>query len=436
MIDLDLVRQNPDLYQAVCKNKNIALDVSAFLKVDEERRAKIGEVQKMQTERNAVSKKVPTIKDKAEKEKTIADMKKLSEELKAAETAMQPLEAQWMAMQLQLPSIPLPSVPVGKDDKQNVENRKVGSIPEFSFTPKDHVTLSKMHGLFDIERGVKVAGARSYFLTGDGARLHQAVLRFTMDSLVKKGWSVFCPPLMVQAHYLMGTGFFPGAEEQIYTLGVRKGGATGDIEGDDLYLIGTSEVSVMGFHADETLEQKELPKKYCGTSSCFRREAGTYGKDTQGLYRIHQFEKIEQVVLCEADQGKALALFEEIRTNAEDVLNALKLPYRVMDVCTGDMGRGKIVMQDIETWMPSRKSYGETHSCSYLGDFQTRRLGIKYKDADGTKKFCHSLNNTCVASPRILIPILEIYQNADGSITVPEVLRPYMNGQETIGAKV
>lgn len=433
MVDLDLVRLNPDLYQTTCRNKNIALDVKAFLKIDEERRAKMAVVQKMQAERNAVSKKVPTIKDKAEKEKTIADMKKLADELKAAEAAMQPLEDQWNAMQLQLPSIPLPTVPVGKDDKQNVENRKVGKIPEFAFTPKDHVTLGKMHGLFDIERGVKVAGARSYFLTGDGARLHQAVLRFTMDSLVKKGWSVFCPPLMVQAHYLMGTGFFPGAEEQIYTLGVRKGGATGDIEGDDLYLIGTSEVSVMGFHADETLEQKDLPKKYCGTSSCFRREAGTYGKDTQGLYRIHQFEKIEQVVLCEADQTKALALFEEIRTNAEDVLNALKLPYRIMDVCTGDMGRGKIVMQDIETWMPSRNSYGETHSCSYLGDFQTRRLGIKYKDADGTKKFCHSLNNTCIASPRILIPILEIYQNADGTITVPEVLRPYMNGQEKIG---
>ena len=433
MVDLDLVRKNPDLYQTACKNKNIALDVSAFLKVDEERRAKMSELQKMQAERNAVSKKVPTIKDKAEREQTIASMKKLSDELKEAEAAMQPLDAQWMTMQLLLPSIPLPSVPVGKDDKQNVETRKVGEIPTFNFTPKDHVTLGKMHSLFDVERGVKVAGARSYFLTGDGARLQMAVLRFTMDSLVKKGWSVFCPPLMVQAHYLMGTGFFPGSEEQIYTLGVRKGGAVGEVEGDDLYLIGTSEVSVMGFHADETLDQKDLPKKYCGYSSCFRREAGTYGKDTQGLYRIHQFEKVEQVVLCEADEKKALALFEEIRTNAEDVLQALKLPYRILDVCTGDMGRGKIFMQDIETWMPSRQSYGETHSCSYLGDFQTRRLGIKYKDADGTKKFCHSLNNTCIASPRILIPLLEIYQQQDGSIAIPEVLQPYMQGQTKIG---
>lgn len=432
MVDLDLVRNNPDLYQTTCKHKNIVLDVKAFLKLDEERRAKMAEVQKMQAERNAVSKKVPTIKDKAEKEKVIADMKKLSDALKIAETALAPLEAKWNEMQLQLPSIPLPTVPVGKDDKQNVENRKEGKLPTFDFTPKDHVTLAKELKLFDIERGVKVAGARSYFLIGDGARLHMAVLRFTIDSLIKKGWSVFVPPLMVQAHYLMGTGFFPGSEEQIYTLGVRKGGAVGDVEGDDLYLIGTSEVSVMGFHADETLDTKELPKKYCGTSSCFRREAGTYGKDTQGLYRIHQFEKVEQVVLCEADQDKALKLFEEIRSNAEDVLNALKLPYRIMDVCTGDMGRGKVVMQDIETWMPSRNSYGETHSCSYLGDFQTRRLSIKYKDADGAKEFCHSLNNTCIASPRILIPILEIYQQRDGSVAVPDVLQPYMNGQKVI----
>lgn len=435
MVDLDLVRKNPDLYQATCKNKNIALDVKAFIKLDEKRRLMMSQVQTMQAERNAVSKTVPTIKDKKEKEKTIKEMKKLSDDLKAAETKLAPIESEWNTLQLQLPSIPLATVPVGKDDKENVEHTKIGDLPTFDFEPKDHVTLAKNLGLFDIERGVKVAGARSYFLTGDGARLHMAVMKFTIDSLVKKGWSVVVPPLMVQAHYLMGTGFFPGSEEQIYTLGVRKGGATGEVEGDDLYLIGTSEVSVMGLHADETLEGSELPKKYCGSSNCFRREAGTYGKDTQGLYRIHQFEKVEQVVLCDADEKKALALFEEIRTNAEDVLSALKLPYRIMDVCTGDMGRGKIMMQDIETWMPSRNSYGETHSCSYLGDFQTRRLNIKYKDADDTKKFCHSLNNTCIASPRILIPILEMYQNKDGSVRIPDVLQEYMGGQKLISPR-
>ncbi|MEK7137343.1 MAG: aminoacyl--tRNA ligase-related protein, partial [Patescibacteria group bacterium] len=215
----------------------------------------------------------------------------------------------------------------------------------------------------------------------------------------------------------------------------------GPMKNDNLYLIGTSEVSVCSYHKDEVLEHSMLPTRYAGISSCFRREAGTYGKDAKGLYRIHHFEKVEQVVLCEADESKALAMFEEIRTNAEEVLQALELPYRVVDVCTGDMGQGKVYMQDIETWMPSRKAYCETHSCSYLGDFQARRLNIRYASvlAAGfspqtrTKtEFVHTLNNTCIASPRILIPILEMYQNADGSVTVPEALRPYMNGQEKI----
>jgi seryl-tRNA synthetase len=431
MIDLDLVRKDPELYQTACKNKNIALDVRKFLKLDDERRAAVTELQKMQTERNAVSKKVPTLKGK-EKEEAIKAMKALGETFKKAEETVATLEKEWTTKQLLLPSIPLGTVPIGKDDSENVEARKERKLPSFSFTPKDHVTLGKALGLFDVERGVKVAGARSYFLTGDGARLHLAVLRYTLDSLTAKGWSVFVPPLLAQGRNFMGTGFFPGSEEQIYAAGVKKEGAE-TVESDEVFLIGTSEVSVMGFHADEALKLEDLPRRYCGYSSCFRREAGTYGKDTHGLYRIHQFEKVEQVVLCEADQEKGLKMFEEIRGNAEAVLQALGLPYRIMNVCTGDMGRGKVFMQDIETWMPSRSAYGETHSCSYLGDFQTRRLNIKYVDKDGTKKFCHSLNNTAIASPRILIPILEIYQNKDGTVTVPEVLRQYMGGQSVIG---
>jgi seryl-tRNA synthetase len=216
-----------------------------------------------------------------------------------------------------------------------------------------------------------------------------------------------------------------------------------NIESDRLYLIGTSEVSVASYHSGETFKTSELPKRYAGFSNCFRREAGTYGKDTHGLYRIHQFQKVEQVIICEADAKMSAKLHAEILQNAEDILQALKLPYRVVDVCTGDMGRGQVFKNDIETWMPSRASaklgtgsgYGETHSCSTFYDFQSRRLGIKYEAADGTKKFCHTLNNTCIASPRILIPLLEIYQNKDGSVTIPEVLRPYMGGQEKIVAR-
>jgi len=431
MIDLDKVRQDPELYQKVCKQKNIDLDIKAFLKTDDERKAVIKEAQEMQTKRNAVSKDVPTMKG-AEKERAIKDMKSLGDDLKKVEEKLGKIEATWMTMQLFLPSVPLPSVPVGKDDKSNVETRKEGEPKKFDFKTKDHLMLMKAHGMVDIERGVKISGARSYFLTGDGARLHLAVLQYTMDTLTKKGWKLFMPPLMAARSFFTGTGFFPGSEEQIYAVG-NKTAADASITDDELSLIGTSEVSVMSFHADETLEVADLPKKYTGYSTCFRREAGTYGKDTHGLYRIHQFEKVEQVVLCGADQDQALQIFEEIRQNAEDVLQALELPYRILDVCTGDMGRGKVFMQDIETWMPSRDSYGETHSCSYLGDFQTRRLNIKYKDSNGKKQFCHSLNNTCIASPRILIPIIEMYQNEDGSIRVPEVLQSYMGGQKKIG---
>lgn len=434
MIDLDLLRQNPELFESACKVKNVKVDVRSFLKLDEKRRASIAEIQTMQAERNAVSKTVPTLKDKAEKEKVISNMKKLADELKTAEAALEPLEKEWTALALQLPSPPLPQVPVGKDDTQNVEIRKEGNIPSFDFPTLDHIALGTSLDIVDIPRAVKIAGARTYFLKGDGVRLEMAIMAFTLDSLVKKGYTAFLPPLMVHHEAMVGTSYFPGGEEQAYAIGVQKERG-GQIESDEAYLIGTSEVSVTSYHKDELLESETLPRRYCGISPCFRREAGTYGKDTHGLYRIHQFQKVEQVILCENDPATSAAMHKEILQNAEDILKALELPYRVVDVCTGDMGRGQVYKNDIETWMPSRKGYGETHSCSTFYDFQTRRLNIKYKDKDGTKKFCHSLNNTCIASPRILIPILEIYQNKDGSVTIPEVLRPYMGGQKVIVPK-
>ena len=434
MIDLVHLREHPDLYKHAVRVKRINMDIDGFLKLDSLYRDLLKNVEDMRAEKNSVSKRIPGMKG-AEKDTALADMKKFSDALKEREEELKKTDDAWKEMQLMLPSLPLKTVPVGETDKDNKEVRTWGDIPTFSFEPKDHATLGEALDILDIPRGVKIAGARSYFLKGDGARLELAVLQFALDSLTKKGWTLFSPPLMANWECLMGTGFFPGAEEQTYLVGAEKerGGA---MENDGVYLIGTSEVSVASYHKDETLSASELPKKYAGFSACFRREAGTYGKDTKGLYRVHQFQKVEQVVLSEADEAKSLALFEEIRTNAEDVLRALKLPYRVMDVCTGDMGKGKVFMQDIETWMPSRKGYGETHSCSYLGEFQARRLGITYQ-VPGSKerKFVHTLNNTCIASPRILIPLLEIYQNADGSVTIPEVLRPYMGGQEKIVAK-
>jgi seryl-tRNA synthetase len=432
MIDLTDLRTRPADYQDAATKKGIDISIEGFLKLDELRRELQQYVDDMRAQKNSVSKRIPAMKE-GERKEAMGDMKKLSETLKEKEGELKRTEESWQEMQLMLPSIPLPSVPVGKDDTGNVETRKEGEIPTFDFEPKDHVTLGEELDIIDIPRGVKVSGARNYFLKGDGARLHQAVLRFTMDTLAERGWTLFSPPLLATYECFMGTGFFPGVEQSnIYAIGGQEE-KDGTIEPDNLHLVGTSEVTVCSYHKDDILKEESLPRRYAGYSACFRREAGTYGKDTRGLYRVHQFEKVEQVVLCKADQEEALKMFEEIRQNAEDILKALKLPYRIIDVCTGDMGKGKVFMQDIETWMPSRESYGETHSCSYLGEFQSRRLNIKYETADGEKKFVHTLNNTCIASPRILIPILEIYQNADGTVTVPEVLRPYMGGQEKIG---
>jgi seryl-tRNA synthetase len=431
MIDLNDLREHPAAYQDAANKKGVKISVEDFLKLDQLRKELLQLTDDMRAKKNSVSKRVPAMKEN-ERKTALADMKELSSCLKEKENELNAVEESWKNMQLHLPNIPHKNAPVGKNENDNVETRKEGQIPVFDFKPRDHVTLGENLDILDIARGVKVSGARNYYLKGDGARLHQAVLRFTIDSLTQKGWTLFSPPLLASYECFMGTGFFPGVDQQnIYAVGGQDD-RNSPIEPDNLHLIGTSEVTVCSYHKDEVLKESDLPKKYAGYSTCFRRESGSYGKDTKGLYRVHQFEKVEQVVLCKADTDESMKLFDEIRENAEDVLKALKLPYRILSICTGDMGKGKVFMQDIETWMPSRESYGETHSCSYLGDFQSRRLNIKYETKNGEKKFVHTLNNTCIASPRILIPILEIYQNKDGSITVPEVLRQYMNNQEKI----
>lgn len=434
MIDLQDLRDRPDAYQEAADRKHLKINVAHVLGMDIKRRELIAHVEEMRAEKNAESKRIPTLKG-GEKAALLATMKELSAELKTQEEELATIEKDFERHLLDLPSIPHPTVPIGNDESENKEAFQKGTVPTFDFPLKDHVELAEALGILDISRGVKVAGARSYFLKGNGALLHQAVLRFTIDSLVKKGWTLFTPPMMARYECFKGTGFFPGPDESnIYALGGQES-AESPIEPENLYLIGTSEVTVASFHMDEVLHLSDLPTRFAGFSQCFRREAGTYGKDTRGLYRIHQFEKVEQVVLCEANADKAMKMFEEIRTNAEEILQALELPYRVLTICTGDLGKGKVFQQDIETWMPSRKNYGETHSCSYLGDFQARRLNIKYEDIDGSKKFVHTLNNTAIASPRILIPLLELNQQKDGSVVIPEVLRPYMGGREIMEPK-
>jgi len=297
----------------------------------------------------------------------------------------------------------------------------VGEVPDKGFPLLDHVELGRRLGLLDIERGVKVSGTRFYFLCGDGALLHRAVLAFALDHMVKKGFVPMEVPVLVRDAAMTGTAYFPGGEEQAYRL-----------ERDRLNLVGTAEVPLTSFRGGEILQASELPVRLVAQSHCFRREAGAAGKDTKGLYRIHQFQKVEQVVILPADEEASRVEHQAILRNAEEVLAALELPYRVVNVCGGDLGQPQVQKFDIETWMPSRNGYGETHSASRFHDFQARRLELRYRDASGELRFCHTLNNTVIASPRILIPILELYQQKDGSVVVPSVLRPWLGGREVL----
>ncbi|KKP39070.1 MAG: seryl-tRNA synthetase, seryl-tRNA synthetase [Candidatus Peregrinibacteria bacterium GW2011_GWF2_33_10] len=435
MIDLNLIKQNPEIFKKTCQQKRITnFDIEQTLALDQERRILIQQIENIKQQKNAASKKIPTLNGD-EKQKVLAEMQTIGKNQKELEDKLAQIEKTMNYQLLRCPNPCSDKTPEGKDDKENKELYKWGELPKFNFAIKDHVQLGKDLDIIDMERGVKIAGSRFYFLKGDGARLEMAIFLYTLDKLVKKGFTPFIVPLLVGYEAMMGTSYFPGGEEQAYALGVDRK-TDGHIESDGKYLIGTSEVSVTSYHRDEILEEGDLPKLYCGYSPCFRREAGTYGKDTHGLYRIHQFQKVEQVIICKNDDEESEKMHQMILKNAEEVLQDLKLPYHVVAVCTGDMGQGQFYKNDIETWMPSRNSYGETHSCSTFHEFQARRLNLKYRDKDGKVKFCHTLNNTCIASPRILIPILEIYQNQDGSVTIPEVLRSYMGKKEKIEKKL
>ena len=425
MIDIKLIREDPEKFKKAAKDKGFEVDIDKLLDLDERIQNVNKRLQETRTKVNELGKKVAKLPDS---EKKITLLEKLSElkkkNIEHIEKA-QSLQPEFKKLMYRVAQPPDDDVPIGEDDTENVEIRREGKIREFDFEPKDHVQLGTALGIIDIERGVKLAGTRNYLLKGDGALLHWAVLRFAIDFMVGKGYVPLSVPVLVRDEAMVGTGFFPGSEDQTYRM-----------EKDELSFAGTAEVPLTAYRMGEILKAEELPLKYVGLSSCFRREAGAAGKDTYGLYRIHQFDKVEQVVICEDSAEESRKFHEEILANSEGVMQALELPYRVAEVCTGDLGRGQAKKFDIEAWMPSRSNYCETHSASKLYEFQARRMNLRYKDAVTKKNlFCHTLNNTVIASPRILIPILELYQNADCSITIPKVLRPYMNGKEKITAE-
>jgi seryl-tRNA synthetase len=431
MIDLKDLRENPDKYRRGALLKNVGVDIDAVLALDAKRAAAQREFEHFRAEQNEASKSIGKLKDPAEKQAAIARMGEVKAKVQDAESRAKSAETELTPLLLAIPQPPDDDVPPGKDATENVLERKWGEPRKFDFEPRSHQELGAALGIINFPAGVRLAGTRSYMLEGAGAELHNAILQLAFNMMTReKGFTSLTVPVIVRESAMVGTGFFPAGREQTY-----------HIPEDNLFLTGTAEVGLTAYHMDEVLDESKLPLKYTAVSTCFRREAGAAGKETAGLYRVHQFEKCEQVVICRNDVEESKRWNMEMLGYSEELLQRLKLPYRVIRCCTGDIGVKNAAMFDIETWMPSRaepgkpdSGYGETHSASRLYEFQARRLNLRYKDRDGKTRFCHTLNNTVVASPRILIPILENYQNEDGSVTVPEVLRPYMNGRDVIRA--
>jgi len=442
MVDLKDLRENPEKYRRGAELKGVKVDIDQILRLDQEHRNAQKEYEKSKAEQNDASKQIGKLKDASEKQAAIARVSELKTKVKSAEEQAKAAETSLMPLLLQVPQPPDADVPPGKDASDNVVLYRWGQPRKFEFTPKSHIELAEELDIVDFGAGVRLAGSRSYFLKGAGAELHSAILRLAMDMMVyENGFTPMGVPVLVREAAMRGTGFFPAGREQAYRVGEPEEA------GEDIrFLTGTAEVGLTAYEMPEKDEVKlteaDLPRKYVAVSTCFRREAGTYGKDTAGLYRVHQFDKCEQVVICKNDVEESKQWHQKMLSFAEEVLKRLNLPYRVIQCCTGDIGVKNASMMDIETWMPSRQSgrdpdsgYGETHSASRLYEFQARRLNLRYRGEDGKIRFCHTLNNTVVASPRILIPILENYQNADGSVTVPEAMRKYMNGRERIERK-
>ena len=423
MLDIKFIRENLDVVKAGAVKKHITVDLDALISADEKRRALLGEVEAMRAKQNEVSDLV-TKAEASERERLIGEMRTLKETLQGKEKELEEVLKEWQLLMVQVPNIPDLSVPEGDSDADNKEVRVWGEKPAFSFTPKSHVELMQDLDMADFERGTKVAGFRGYFLKGDGALLNFAVWQFVIDHFTKKGgFTPMIVPSLVKRVAFLGTGYLPQGEEDLYKTQ----------DGD--FLAGTGEVATMAYFMNETVEKKEFPMKFLAFSPCFRREAGSHGKDTKGIMRVHEFFKFEQVVLCEASHDESVRIHEEITRNAEEMLQLLNIPYHVVLNCGGDLGLGQVKKYDIEAWVPSEEKYRETHSSSYFHDFQTRRLNIRYRDDKGEMQYAHSLNNTALATPRVLISILENNQQEDGSIRIPEVLRPYMGGKEKIEKK-
>ncbi len=417
MLDIKFIRENKEVVQAGAKKKHVEINIDELIALDDKRKSILSSIEKKRSEQNAISEKMPSATPE-ERTVMIDSMKVVKESLSKEEESLKEIMKAWQEAMLRVPNVPDMSVPDGDSDADNREVKVWGEKTKFDFEPKDHVEIMTKLNMLDLERGTKVHGFRGYFLTGDGARLSFAIWNYAMDFFSNKKFTPVIAPSVVRKVNLYGTGHLPGDMEDFYST------QDGDV------LSGTAEVALMGMHSEEVLDAKSLPIRYLGFSPCYRREAGAHSKDTKGLIRVHEFYKLEQLVLSEASHETSVALHEELNRNTEEFIESLGIPYHTVLNCGGDLGLGQVKKYDIELWVPKENTYREISSASYFHDFQTRRCNIRYKDTEGKLKYAHSLNCTAIPTPRILVSLIENYQQADGSIKLPEILHKYMGKGE------
>ena len=413
MLDIKFVRENIDLVKMAAEKKHVAVDLDALVALDEKRRMMLVSLETKKNEQNIVSGQIAGGVEETTRTQMIAEMKVLKDEIQGEEEALKTVMQEWHALMLQVPNIPDMSVPEGKDDSENQEIKTWGEKPHFDFEPKSHVDIMTKLKMVDFERGQKVHGFRGYYLINGGARLSWAIWNYAQEFFLARGFDPMIVPTIVRKSNLYGTGHLPNDAEDVYNTQ------------DEDYLIGTAEVSTMGYYADEVLDRSVFPIKWLSFSPCYRREAGSHGKDTKGLIRVHEFYKLEQVMLCEASHEESVKWHEWLNRNTEEFIESLSIPYHTVLNCAGDLGLGQVKKYDIELWVPLEERYREISSASYFHDFQTRRFNIRYKDGEGKTRYAHSLNCTAIPTPRILVSLIENFQQADGTVKLPVVLHKH-----------
>lgn len=404
MLDINFIRQNPEKVKQACQNKQVRVDIDRLLESDRKKRELLQEIEKLRAEKNRIS----TAGGQA-----LSGAKELKEKIKELTETYKKAETDFNDLMRQVPNVPFREVPVGKDEKDNVVVKKIGKIPQFAFSPKDHLELGRKLDIIDVERAAKSSGARFNYLKNEAVMLEIALMKFAFDFLIKKGFRAILPPVMIKPEMAEAMGYLEQTgDDEAYFLAK-----------DNLYLIGTAEQAIGAMHAGEIFGEKELPRRYVGFSACFRREAGSYGKDTRGIFRSHQFDKIEMFSFCRPDESVKEHQF--LLSLEEELMKLLKIPYRVIQICTGDLGKPAAQKYDIEAWLPGQHNYRETHSTSNCTDFQARRLNVRYRDKTGKLSFLHTLNGTAIAVGRTIIAMIENYQQKDGSVEMPKVLRKF-----------